>query len=94
MPDSPSNGTKRFEDLQARVEKMDGKLDAHAETLATIKTLLQERPCVVHDAKIRELEMGQVRLTSGAQVSVAKVAGLAGIISAIVTAIGAFFMHR
>lgn len=94
MTDIPSNGSKRFEDLARHVDKMDNKLDQHGEILARIAALLEARPCVLHDEQIRSLQQGQVRLEAGTQVSVAKIAGLAGIVSAVVSTIGSFFMAR
>jgi hypothetical protein len=88
------NGNKRFEDLLRRVDGMDAKMDLHAETLAEIKALLGGRPCVGHDSRLREVETRTGILMGGAQVSSAKVSGLAAVISAVVAAIGYFFMSR
>lgn len=94
MTDIPSNGSKRFDDLTRHVDAMDSKLDQHGELLARIAALLDARPCVLHDEQIRELQHGQTRLEAGAQVSIAKIAGLAGIVSAVVSTVGSYFMSR
>lgn len=94
MTDNPGNGGKRFDDLVVRVDKLDGKLDQHSESLAEIKALLKVRPCVAHETRLRVVEQQAGVLMSGAQVSVAKVSGLALVVAGIVSAIGAWFMNR
>ena len=92
MPDNPENGKRRFEDLVTRVNVMDDKLDLHGESLARIETLLEVRPCVAHGDVIKEHSSRLAVVEAGAQVSVAKVAGVAGIIAAVVSAVGGWFM--
>ena len=95
MGDSPAgNGDKRFEDMVARVNRMDGKLDQHSETLAEIRALLGGRPCVAHDDRLRAVERDTGVLMGGAQVSVAKVGGISGIIAAAVAALGYWLMAK
>jgi len=94
MTDNPGNGNARFDDLAKRVDNMDTKLDQHSESLAEIKTLLKVRPCVAHENRLRVVEQQAGVLMSGAQVSVAKVSGLALVVAGVVSAIGAWFMNR
>jgi hypothetical protein len=100
MPDNPSNGSRRFDDLQQRVHRMDDKLDKHSESLAEIKQMLIDRPCVAHagqltkhEAALHKLASRQAVSEAGVSVSVAKVTGLAAIVAAAVSAIGAYFMR-
>jgi len=94
MTDNPGNGTRRFDDLARHVDTMDSKLDKHGELLARIAALLEARPCVLHDSQIRDLQARQTRTEAGMQISVAKVTGLAGIVAAVVSSIGAYFVAR
>jgi hypothetical protein len=91
MPDTPENGKRRFEDLATRVNVMDDKLDQHGEALARIETLLEVRPCIAHDTTLKRHSERLAVVEAGAQVSVARVAGMAGIVAAIVSAAGAWF---
>ena len=88
MPDNPSNGTKRFEDLAHRVDTMDDKLDLHGEALARIEARLSTLQCAVRGPQIDQLRLQVERLESGAQISVAKVGALAGVIAAVVAFFG------
>jgi hypothetical protein len=92
MPDYPNNGKQRFEDLTIRVNVMDDKLDLHGEALARIETLLEVRPCIAHDTTLKKHSERLAVVEAGAQVSVARVAGMAGVVAAIVSAVGAWFM--
>jgi len=90
----PGNGNGRFEDLKQRVEKIDDKLDAHGEQLARIETLIEGQQCTKHGEAIDALDRRTLQLENGAQVSIAKLAGLSGVIAAVVSAIGAYFTAR
>lgn len=91
---TPGNGGARFQDLVRLVEKIDAKVDTHGEQLAAMNAQLCSKQCMMHDQQIRDLEARQLATESGAQISVAKIGGLAGVIAAAVSAIGAWLMAK
>jgi len=94
VTDNPGNGGKRFDDLANEVHNMRDDLRDALIEMREMRVLLRERPCVTHSTQLHDLELRQTRTESGTQISVAKVAGMSAIVSAIVSSIGAYFIAR
>jgi predicted nuclease with TOPRIM domain len=89
VPDNPSNGTKRFEELAHDVRDMRGQLTSHGESLSRIEALMSPLP-----TKVEQLRRDVDRLEDHASISVAKVTGLASTIAAVVAALGLWLVSR
>ena len=94
MPDTPNNGKQRFEDLREQVCSIDSKVDKHGESLARIETMLNERPCIIHDKAISDHAARLLVIEQGANIRVGRMAAVSGVIAAAVAAIGAWLTHN